>query len=365
MNDSNHLRIAVACGGTGGHFFPGLAVANELKLRGHDVEVWLSGRAIESAGHLQWQGPVFFTGARPLKLRNLPAITFAFCKCMVRILRHRPAVLLAMGSYASLPPVLAARLGGVPAVLHEANAVPGKAIGFLSRFATATATSFNEAARWLPGRKVVKTGLPIRTDILRQQRDPAIPAGLFVIFVTGGSQGAHRVNELATQAMCLLMQDHYDKFFVIHQTGAADEGWVRKAYEDAGVKCRVSAFVDNMGQAFASADLVICRAGAATCFELCLLRKPALLIPLPSAIRNHQHLNAVELVSQGGADEGIQAELTGRSLMRYLVNKMSNPAALEAMRAKYHPEWVLGSTARLADLVEQSAAAKTKGNRHE
>jgi UDP-N-acetylglucosamine--N-acetylmuramyl-(pentapeptide) pyrophosphoryl-undecaprenol N-acetylglucosamine transferase len=350
------MTFVVACGGTGGHVFPGLAVAKELSRRGHTVEVWFSGREIEASTLGSWSGTVFSTGARQLSLRTFPQIFRAFFKCLAALKDKRPDVLLAMGSYASLPPVIAARIRGVPIVLHEANAVPGKAVEFLSRLAVLTATSFEETAKWLPGRNIKKTGLPVRNDLTGQPRFEEAPEGFFTVLITGGSQGARRVNELSSQAMCLLKQAGVDDFFVIHQTGVADLARVQKAYETAAVPALVSAFIKDMGRAYASADLVICRAGASTCFELCQLGKPALLIPLPTAIRNHQHLNAATLVRGGGADEGIQSELTARSIMRYVLNKKNDPLALARMRQALAVMAVHDAAEQVANEMEQVAA---------
>ncbi len=228
--------FVVACGGTGGHVFPGLAVARELSRRGHAVDVWFSGRDIEASTLGSWEGPVFATGAKQLSLRALPHVCRSFFKCCSALRQKRPNALLAMGSYSSLPPVVAARTQGVPVVLHEANAVPGKAVELLSRLAVLTATSFDETAKWLPGRALVKTGLPVRTELAGERRFEEIPGGLFTVLITGGSQGARRVNELASQAMCLLKQAGVNDFFVIHQTGAADLCRVQNAYEAAGVQ---------------------------------------------------------------------------------------------------------------------------------
>lgn len=348
-------NFVVACGGTGGHVFPGLAVANELKRRGHAVEVWFSGRDIEGKTLCSWDGPVFSTGARQLSLRTLPSVGRSLYTCLKGVKRLKPDALLAMGSYSSLPPVMAARFGQVPVVLHEANAVPGKAVEFLSRYASTTAVSFEETEKWLPGRKVQYTGLPVRDDLAGGARFEEVPEGAFTVFVTGGSQGARRVNELVSQAMCLLKQSGQNDLFVIHQTGAADETRVREAYAAAGVRAKVSAFVAEMGRAYASADLVICRAGASTCFELCLLGKPALLIPLPTAVRNHQHLNAAALVRSGGVDEGVQQELSGRSIMRYVENKMNNRMLLTRMQQALRTLAVPDAAARVADALERVA----------
>ncbi|MBP5228363.1 MAG: undecaprenyldiphospho-muramoylpentapeptide beta-N-acetylglucosaminyltransferase [Kiritimatiellae bacterium] len=324
-------KFVVACGGTGGHVFPGLAVANALRARGHEVCVWLSGRDIEQSTLNDWNGPIFSTGARQLSIKTLFALIRSLWICRREMRRFKPDAVLAMGSYSSLPPVLAAWTGKIPIMLHEANAVPGKAIDFLARFATRVAISFPDTAKWLRRTPTVYTGLPIRTRLIGQPPFDDIPKDLFTILVTGGSQGAHRVNELAAQAMCLLKKDQPKPFYVIHQCGKADEAWLKETYEKNGVQARVAAFIPEMGRAFASADFVVSRAGASTCFELCALGKAALLIPLPSAIRNHQHLNAEALVKADAADEADQAELTGRSLMRYLRSKMNNPTRVRQM----------------------------------
>ena len=150
------MKFVVACGGTGGHAFPGLAVAEELKSRGHEVTVWDSGRDIESSVMRSWSGPVFSTGAKQLSLRNAFAIWRSISRCRKEMRKEKPDALLAMGSYSSLPPVMAARSCAVPVVLHEANTVPGRAVEFLSRFAKTVATSFDVTARHLPKSETVR-----------------------------------------------------------------------------------------------------------------------------------------------------------------------------------------------------------------
>lgn len=349
-------KFIVACGGTGGHAFPGLAVARELRARGHEVVVWDSGRSIESSVMKSWDGPVFSTGACQLRLRHAFSILVSILRCWREMKRSRPDALLAMGSYSSLPPVLAADRAGVRVVLHEANTVPGRAVELLSRYADTVAVSFEETVDRLPGRKAVLTGLPVRAEIAEGKRLEEVPADSFCVFITGGSQGAHRVNEIASQAMVLLMRDMARegsrKLFVIHQTGAADESEVRRRYDEAGIACRVCAFEHEMNRAFATADLVIARAGASTCFELALAGKPAFFIPLPSAVRNHQHLNAQAFVRRGAADEGLQDKLTPRSLANYVFNRVVSPDDLrrkaEAMKKMSMPK----AAALVADIVE-------------
>ncbi len=356
------MKIVVACGGTGGHAFPGVAVAEELLRRGHEVAVWDSGRDIESSVMKRWTGPVFSTGARQLTVRNAFAILRSILRCRREMKRSKPDALVAMGSYSSLPPVLAARCRGVRVVLHEANTVPGKAVEYLSRFADTVAVSFGTTARCLPDARTVMTGLPVRADIATGERFPFIPPSAFVLFVTGGSQGAHAVNELVTSALAILKGllderagrgEAVRPLYVVHQTGAKDEGRVIGAYAAAAIPSRVHAFEDEMANAYASADFVIARAGASTCFELAACGKPALLVPLPSALRDHQHFNAEAFAACGAADEGVQAKLAPRQLALYLLKLYDNPARLAKMAEKMRGLAAPDAAGSVADILEE------------
>ena len=352
------MKIIVACGGTGGHAFPGLAVAAELKRRGHEVVVWDSGRDIESSVMKSWNGPVFSTGARQLSPKNAFHILVSILRCRKEMKRAKPDALLAMGSYSSLPPVLAARMCKVKVFLHEANTVPGKAVEFLSRFADTVAISFDMTARYLKDVKTVRTGLPVRAAITEGKRFDFIPANAFVVFVTGGSQGAHAVNLLLMDALSM-MKGELDRrgnaprpLYVIHQTGVKDETLVMTEYTKVSLPSRVHAFENEMANAFASADIVVARAGASTCFELAACGKPAFLIPLPTAMRNHQHFNADAFAAKGAADEGIQAKLVAKQICRYLLEKYDHPEHLARMAEKMKTLATPDAAAKVADLVE-------------
>ena len=351
------MKIVVACGGTGGHAFPGLAVAAELKRRGHEVVVWDSGRDIESSVMKSWDGPVFSTGARQLSPKNVFSILASILRCRKEMKRAKPDALLAMGSYSSLPPVLAARMCKVRVFLHEANTVPGKAVEFLSRFADAVAISFDMTARYLKDVKTVRTGLPVRAAITEGRRFDFIPANAFVVFVTGGSQGAHAVNLLLMDALSMLKREidrrgEAGPLYVIHQTGVKDETLVMTEYTKVALPARVHAFETEMANAFASADIVVARAGASTCFELAACGKPAFLIPLACAMRNHQHFNADAFAVKGAADEGIQAQLAAKQLCRYLLEKYDHPEHLARMAERMKALATPDAAAKVADLVE-------------
>lgn len=305
----------------------------------------------------RWDGDIFSTGARQLHPKNALAILRSILRCRGEMKKAKPDALLAMGSYSSLPPVLAARWCKVPVFLHEANTVPGKAVDFLSRFAKTVAISFDMTAKCLPLVKTVKTGLPVRNEIASGTRFDFIPENAFVVFVTGGSQGAHAVNELMMDALVMFDKEIKSRagarpLYIIHQTGAKDEGRVMATYAQAVIPSRVHAFETKMADAFASADIVVARAGASTCFELAACGKPAFLIPLPTAMRDHQHFNADAFVSAGAADEGVQAKLTSSQICRYLVDKYEHPEKLAVMGEKMRSLATPGAAKAVADLVE-------------
>ena len=352
------LKLVVACGGTGGHAFPGLAAAKELLSRGHDVTVWMSGRDVESSVLKGWDGNVFATGARQLSLKNAFANLRAIWRCRKEMRRVKPDAVLAMGSYSSLPPVLAATGCKVPVVLHEANTVPGRAVDVLSNLAKVIAITFEETAQHFPGKETVITGLPVRNDVANQIRFEEVPEGAFCVFVTGGSQGAHKVNEIATKALILLNKDLSKsgrQLYVIHQTGVKDAEWVAEMYSDAGISARVKPFEYEMGRAMATADVVVARSGASTCFELALTGCPAFLIPLPSAMRNHQHYNAAAFASRLAAAEGSQDELSPGALSKWLFYKAIHQDSLSEMAKNMKSMAVPDAAERVANLVERVA----------
>lgn len=357
------LNLAVACGGTGGHIFPGLAVARALAARGHTVTVWLAGKPIEQQSARDWPGPVEIVpwsgwSGRSLRdrLRALAGFVRALAHSRRTLRRLRPAALLAMGSYASVPPALAARSLGIPLLLHESNVVPGRAVALLARFASVAAIGFPETAQFLPARRTVCTGFPVR-DLRPAAAPPAPPDRPPTVLIMGGSQGAQRLNELAVEALaCLHAAGQAPR--VIHLAGPRDEESVRRRYAAAGVSAEVHGFLHDMASAYAAATLAVSRAGAASCAELALFGLPAILVPYPHAARNHQAANARALERDGAAtvmeEPALTAGLLAAAIGRLLRDQAAREAMSAAARRRAHP----GGTDELARLVETTAAGQ-------
>jgi UDP-N-acetylglucosamine--N-acetylmuramyl-(pentapeptide) pyrophosphoryl-undecaprenol N-acetylglucosamine transferase len=360
------LKIGVACGGTGGHIFPGLATANELAARGHDVTLWLAGKDIEHDAVKAWQGEVITIPAEGfqfgLSLRSLQTIAKlrkAYRLSLAPMRKQAPSVLLAMGSYASYGPVKAARKLGIPYVLHEANLIPGRAVSLLSRKADTVAVSFDKTSFYLKHGNIVATGMPLRKNLQEASDRPRIERNADApmrILVVGGSRGAQALNETVPKAIAAAASKGL-KLEVVHIAGLQDKEAVEAVYSELGARAHVYQFVQDMENKYLATDLAICRSGAATCAELAAFGVPALLVPYPHAIRDHQMSNARILQDAGAADVVAQEDLTASWLRDYLVSVSQNPARLERMGANMKKRAQPDAVARLADLLEKVGGA--------
>ncbi len=359
------MKVAVACGGTGGHVFPGMATARELLSRGHEVTLWMTGRNTERSALKDWDGPVvqipargFPSGISFQSLQTMAKLSQAVWRCRSAMRLDRPDVLLAMGSYASVGPCGAARLLGVPIVLHEANVIPGRAVRLFSRSAATVGVGFEETRFHLHRSNLKVVGIPLRAELTEAARGlPPREAGVhspFHLLVVGGSLGAHRLNEVVAQTMVRLQKKELD-ISITHLTGADDEDTVREAYAAAGVKADVIAFTKYMAPLYQAADLAICRAGASTCAELAFFGVPALFVPYPSAAMDHQSANAHALEKRGTADVVVESALTPEWLEAYLAETVRKPERLARLQEAAPREGVQDGTAALASLVEECA----------
>ena len=333
-------RLLLAAGGTGGHLFPGVAVA-ELAQRQAGAAVLFVGTSggMEKDVIPQLGFSLRFIPAEQLrgrtrwgKIRAIGVAGYGVGAAWRIIREFAPDVIFSIGGYASAPTVLAGWLQRIPCVLLEPNAIPGLANRFLSWFAARVCLGFETAARFFPRHKVVHTGNPVRS-VLRPTLQPTAADKPFTILVFGGSAGAHRLNLIAPQALARLHKtqsghkgvDPAPTIQIIHQTGQAEYASVSASYATVGIAARVVPFIDAMQEVYAEADLVICRAGAITAAELTLLGKPAILIPYPYAADDHQRANAEALVQAGAAvmllDHTLSPELLEQTIARLVQHR--------------------------------------------
>jgi UDP-N-acetylglucosamine--N-acetylmuramyl-(pentapeptide) pyrophosphoryl-undecaprenol N-acetylglucosamine transferase len=335
------MRLLLAGGGTGGHLFPAVALAQELKRVEPDAEILFVGteRGFESLvvpelgfplEHIRIEG---FVGKSVVKKIGFCLMLFQSIRQSLKILdRFHPDVVVGVGGYASAPVLLAARIKGRAVLIHEQNAIPGLANRLLGRLVRRICLSFEDEEGFFQAEKTVLTGNPLRKGIA----DCPPAEGAPVLLVFGGSQGAEAINRALVDALPLL-DEWKEKLQIIHQTGEKDEEDVRQAYMAAGWEnYRVVPFIRDMSAAYASAHLVVCRAGATTIAELCGCGRAAVLIPYPYAARGHQTRNArvlekhgaAVLLDQGGLTpeklaENIRALLGDRDRLKKMAKAMS------------------------------------------
>ena len=333
------MRILVAGGGTGGHVFPGIAIAEEVVMRHPRNDAVFVGtpRGLEAQVVPAAGFPIELIDVKGLKgkgalgaLRNLFLLPRAAWRSLGILRRWRPDVVVGVGGYASGPVVLMAWLMGIPTAVQEQNAVAGLTNRLLGRIVKAAFTAFPEAAANFPRGKVQQLGNPIRRQLLDNFMHPSAEHERTRLLVFGGSQGAHALNMRVVEALPHLA-DLRDRIAIIHQTGARDREQVERGYRACGFVPDVRDFITDMSRAYAEADLVVCRAGATTLAELTVCKKPSILIPFPAAADNHQVRNALSLSIAGAATMIEERDLTGELLAQEIRAILADPARRERM----------------------------------
>lgn len=347
--------MIVAGGGTGGHLFPGLAVAEALG-DGDAARFVGSSTGIEARVIPRTRFPFSAVEVRGVRGRGLRGVLEFALQVPVALRRARREivefgadVVLGVGGYASFPAVVAAWMRRVPTVLLEQNARPGMANRVLGRVATRVCTSYEAAAAAFPRGKVVVTGNPVRSFASPAPRRRE--AGSLHLLAFGGSQGARSINAAMCEAAKIL-RDRVPELRIVHQTGpgAADEA--RACYERLEVAAEVHEFIEDMESAYAAADLVICRAGATTLAELAMLGKAAILVPYPLAADDHQRANAEVVVAAGAARMVLDAELSGERLATE-VEALAGGDTIERMERASLGLAVPDAAARVVDLCRE------------
>ena len=338
------MKVLIAGGGTGGHVFPGIAVAEELKREKPEVLVVFVGtrHGLESQAVPEAGFPIRYLAASGFPRRRWWLWPWAalvnavgFLQAIALVIGENPRAVLGTGGYASAPVAFAAKLLGRPLILQEQNSVPGLANRLLARVADEVHLSFLEARSYFPRRDHLKvTGNPVRAHILSGDHDAAmrefkLQPGVTTLFVFGGSLGATRINE-ATLDMLRKLRGRVEVQCLL-QTGRNDHERVKAVVEAEKLPATVLPFVRKMNMAYAAADLVICRAGAITLAEIAVCGLPAILVPYPYAAHNHQQDNATNLVDRGAAVLVPDAELTGERLAQEVAHLLADRQALSRM----------------------------------
>lgn len=333
------MRVLIAGGGTGGHLFPGIALAEEVTTRHHRNDVvfvgterGLEARVVPAAGYRLETIPVMGLKGKSLGnfLKALLALPRAILLSWQILRKYRPDVVVGVGGYSSGPVVLMAWLLRIPTAVQEQNALPGFTNKVLGKLARAVFIAFEEARPFFPSKKVHLIGNPIRAKLMDNYLRSSQKHEGFTILVFGGSLGAKGVNARVIDALVHL-EDLKGQLHFTHQTGKADLENVKKGYADRGFDANVVEFIDDMSGAYAKAELVICRAGATTVSELTVCKKAAILIPFPHATDNHQEINARALVAAGAALMFRESELDGKKLADAVRTLVSEPAKLRKM----------------------------------
>ncbi|HET9451415.1 MAG TPA: undecaprenyldiphospho-muramoylpentapeptide beta-N-acetylglucosaminyltransferase [Aggregicoccus sp.] len=336
------MKVLIAGGGTGGHLFPGIALAEEVLTRRAGNEVVFAGtaRGLEARVVPQAGYPLELLAAQGLKgkgflglLKGLLALPLAFVQSFRILLRQKPDVVVGVGGYASGPVVLAAWLMGIPTAVQEQNALPGFTNKLLGKFVKVVFTSFPEAARFFSSSKVRLIGNPIRRKLMDNYLRSSVAHEGFNILVFGGSLGAKALNARMLEALDSL-GDLKDQLRFVHQTGKADVEAVREGYRKRGFHAQVSEFIEDMSAAYASAELVVCRAGATTLAELTVCKKASILVPFPYATDNHQEVNAMSLVNVGAAVMLRESELSGPKLAEQIRELKASPERRRQMEKR-------------------------------
>ncbi|MBA2623659.1 MAG: undecaprenyldiphospho-muramoylpentapeptide beta-N-acetylglucosaminyltransferase [Chthoniobacterales bacterium] len=335
------MNAVIACGGTGGHLFPGLAVAEVMRARGHEVMLFVSEKEIDSvalSSHPDFRFEKLPTIGLPSPfspaiVRFMQRFNESLTRCRQIYRKFNPHVVLGMGGFTSTAPILAGRMRRIPTFIHESNAFPGKANRLTARMVRAVLLGFKEAAQFFPKVRTEVTGTPIRAELQRMDRAAArrklgLREDLLTLLVMGGSQGASGINQSIIKSLPSLQGE---AFQVIHLSGARDERLAADNYQRENIPAYVAAFHHAMEEVYSAADLAIARSGAASLSELAAFSLPSLLIPFPYAADDHQTCNAEIFARAEAAILLREAELSGDLLARKIRELIGDPARLQRM----------------------------------
>ncbi len=303
------MKLLIACGGTGGHIFPGLAVAEEWKMRNHSFDILFVGSKEGMENELVPSYGFTLVGMNAVKIKGKSVVhtikaiirlPFIMTEAYTILKKYKPDFVLGMGGYASFFIILVAEMLGNVVCIHEQNSIPGLANRILGKFATRVFITFPQSRNFFKKEKTILSGNPLRKKIVDSIGKGTSETSPFRIFITGGSQGAHSLNKMIHDALPLLAWAKNQCVF-IHQAGKFDEESIRQVYKSSGFNATVRSFFENMGEEYQKASVVITRSGAGI-MEMAAHGKCLIVIPFPYSADGHQHENARYFVDNGAAD---------------------------------------------------------------
>jgi len=351
--------FVMAGGGTGGHVLPALAVARELRARGHQVRFVGVERGMEAKlvpaenFPIEWIeiGGLNRVGFRQT-LATLGELPFSVWQAARILDRTAPAAVFSMGGFVAGPVLLAAVWKRIPIVIMEPNAIPGFTHRYLARFVTRALVSFAEAERWFPSGRTEVTGMPIREEFFAIPEKPRGP--VVTVLITGGSQGSRTLNRAVEESWPLWDRS---RIRLIHQIGSRMYSELAPKFNESGMPGEVAEFLADMPRAFSEADLVVSRAGMGAVSELAAAGKPSILVPLPGASDDHQLKNAQAFERGGAARLVLDREMTGTRLVEEVMRLIESPALLEKMSTASRSFAKPGAARRAADVLESLTEA--------
>ena len=367
MATTQSKSFIIACGGTGGHLFPGISVAQEMKRRGHSVLLLVSEKAIDQRaleGHPDLESRQMAMTGKPKTLSSaMLSFIVKFWKakraCAKLIKEMKADAVLGMGGFTSMPPIMAARGLGIPTFIHESNAIPGKANKLTAKYCSAVFLGMEACRHHFANNTCHVVGTPVRESLrgpvdrekslAHFQLDPHTPTML----VMGGSQGASGLNKAVCDALPELDGESLQ---VIHLTGADEEAKVREAYEKCGMKAHVAGFCDRMDDALAVSEMAICRSGASSLSELAYFGIPSILIPYPYAAEDHQTFNAKPYVDGGAAILCCEKDLSGPDLAAQVREKFLDRAERGEMQRKMKDFSSDSANIKICDIMDSQTS---------
>ena len=356
---SSTIRVVIAGGGTGGHIYPAVSIAQALEKTNPNVKIFFVGattglevKIIPKMGYplsLISVGKLNKNVGVLTRLKTLLLMPFSLLQCVLILKKIKPHFVLGVGGFASGPFVLIASLFGVATALWEPNAFPGLANRILDRFVKKVFVVFSDSAKYFKSKEIVAVGLPVRAQILAKPHDTTAFRP-FRVLIFGGSQGARAINKVVSEALTK-NKSWYDDIEFVHQVGSSDFEWIEKKYAGLSANVKYFQYLDDMENRYAWADLVFCRGGISTISELAAAQRAAVIIPLPTAADNHQQKNAEPLTRALAACMILQANFTPQEFKQTVLDLKANSELRETMEKNIKSFYKPNAAAEISELI--------------